>query len=350
MNAWMKNAKILSHWAGQRLVNRFDVWGGYFQTSREVRRTTCPSLPHRQAAFLNYDVLQAHFETDHTNDVIGLHTIGTDNTCRWGAVDIDHHGEDEAPQDNWQMALQLYRSAQDVGFEPLLFDSNGNGGFHLYLLFNQPVASVLVYRLMKWLIHQQAWKNERCAETFPKQETVGPDRPYGNWLRCPGKHHSRKHWSRLWQERWLDDTESVSALLHHAGDDPRLIPDLTNWSSRHLDTESLLLEPPGPAWTYATLPDKRVIAYLNAYPPAISGQGGHNVTFRIAKILVWEFNLPTEHALQLLLTHWNQRCSPPWSERELRHKVEDANRVPSNSERGFRIHDTSWKTPVQKKL
>ena len=50
----------------------------------------------------------------------------------------------------------------------------------------------------------------------------------------------------------------------------------------------------------------------------------HNTTFRIACRLIKGFHLPEEQALQLLLSEFNPRCQPPWTEQELRHKVHQA--------------------------
>ncbi|MBC2596282.1 hypothetical protein H5P28_18600 [Ruficoccus amylovorans] len=64
-------------------------------------------------------------------------------------------------------------------------------------------------------------------------------------------------------------------------------------------------------------------AYLETCPPAISGQGGHNQTFKVACALVQRFLLSREEALEQLRMY-NLRCEPPWSEKELAHKVDDA--------------------------
>jgi hypothetical protein len=66
----------------------------------------------------------------------------------------------------------------------------------------------------------------------------------------------------------------------------------------------------------------RARAYLAAIPGAVSGAGGHNQTFAVACKLV-EFGLSPDEAWSLL-AEYNQRCAPTWSERELRHKLEDA--------------------------
>lgn len=56
---------------------------------------------------------------------------------------------------------------------------------------------------------------------------------------------------------------------------------------------------------------------------AISGQGGHNATFR-ATCSLRDAGLTPDEALQILLA-WNQtNCEPRWSVQELAHKVRDA--------------------------
>jgi hypothetical protein len=69
---------------------------------------------------------------------------------------------------------------------------------------------------------------------------------------------------------------------------------------------------------------RRAAAYLDAMPPAISGQGGHNQTYAAATAMVHGFGLDATAAFALLWERYNPRCEPSWSERELRHKVEDA--------------------------
>jgi hypothetical protein len=63
--------------------------------------------------------------------------------------------------------------------------------------------------------------------------------------------------------------------------------------------------------------------YLEEAPAAISGQGGHLATWEVARTLRG-FGLTKAEALDLLVRVYNPRCSPPWREDELRHKVADA--------------------------
>jgi hypothetical protein len=69
----------------------------------------------------------------------------------------------------------------------------------------------------------------------------------------------------------------------------------------------------------------RAERYLAALPPAITGQHGDLHTFRVCCRLVRGFALSDEEALNLL-RHWNRRCEPPWSERELTDKLSRARR------------------------
>ena len=82
---------------------------------------------------------------------------------------------------------------------------------------------------------------------------------------------------------------------------------------------------------------KRASAYLATMPPAISGQGGHDATWRAAVMLVCGFDLDAGEAFDLLATEYNPRCVPPWSEKELRHKVAGAERA--GLPRGYLLND-----------
>lgn len=79
-------------------------------------------------------------------------------------------------------------------------------------------------------------------------------------------------------------------------------------------------------------PVTRAAAYVAKVPGAIAGQGGHNVTFRVACLLVQRFGLPAEQAYPLMLV-WNASCQPPWKPIEIRRKLEEAIRV-TGSKRG----------------
>ena len=75
---------------------------------------------------------------------------------------------------------------------------------------------------------------------------------------------------------------------------------------------------------------ERALRYMERMDAAVAGAGGHAALWRVAVALVRGFELPGAAALELLRVY-SARCSPPWSERELAHKVAQAQRatVPS---------------------
>jgi hypothetical protein len=75
----------------------------------------------------------------------------------------------------------------------------------------------------------------------------------------------------------------------------------------------------------ATKKMERARAWLAKVEPAIEGQGGSNTTYRAAVALFEKFDLDPSEAWQLL-TEYNQRCLPPWDDKDLLHKLEDANK------------------------
>lgn len=82
---------------------------------------------------------------------------------------------------------------------------------------------------------------------------------------------------------------------------------------------------PMPASEHAGDVVSRAAAYLDRCEPAVSGQGGHVATLKVAQALVRGFALSQDEAFALM-TGWNVRCDPPWKDWELRKKLRDAAR------------------------
>lgn len=70
---------------------------------------------------------------------------------------------------------------------------------------------------------------------------------------------------------------------------------------------------------------ERARRYVAAIPPAVSGEHGDATTFRVCCRLVRGFALSDDDALAVLVD-WNRECLPPWSEAQLRSKIEAARR------------------------
>jgi hypothetical protein len=73
--------------------------------------------------------------------------------------------------------------------------------------------------------------------------------------------------------------------------------------------------------------------------PAVAGQHGHSATFRAACVLVHGFALSAEEAWPFALDY-NSRCMPPWSERDLKRKLNEAVTHPKyDKPRGYLLSD-----------
>jgi putative DNA primase/helicase len=68
----------------------------------------------------------------------------------------------------------------------------------------------------------------------------------------------------------------------------------------------------------------RAARYLaNDAPLAVEGQGGDQTTYAVA-CRVRDYGVGEDAAAALMLDGWNDRCSPPWSDEDLRRKVRNA--------------------------
>jgi hypothetical protein len=223
--AWAANASALALWADSRLVNQRDRYGNYLAPEQ---RTNKKKAVTRQLK-LTREALANHFRGESAGDLLGLHAIACDNTCRWVAVDIDLHGDpdEELHQINRHAALTWVQRLRDLRFRPLLLTSNGRGGYHLLVVITQPVPSEWAFAFVNWVVHD--WERLGLAskpETFPKQPGLSDKVRFGNWLRLPGRHHTLNYFSRVWTgQGWAKGEGAIQLILATTGDDPSLIPD-----------------------------------------------------------------------------------------------------------------------------
>jgi RecA-family ATPase len=87
-------------------------------------------------------------------------------------------------------------------------------------------------------------------------------------------------------------------------------------------------------------PYERAKAYAAKVPGAVSGQGGHSTTYDLARVLVHDFALSRDEAMRIF-ADWNSTCQPPWSQRELEHKLTQAESKPHQTARGSKVRDSA---------
>jgi hypothetical protein len=241
---WKARSHELADWAMERLVNRKDVWGQYsllspheaLEQGRSYKAMTLPIASMRGEDMVTLDKLARHFASrrQHRPQLIGLHAESKEGTSRWLAIDIDNHdleavGAPERARRNLTGALEWWRLLAERGYDPMLFDSSGKGGYHLWVLLADPAPTAHVWAMVKALA--TTWERhhlEEEPEIFPKQPKPGS---LNAWFRLPGMHHTQPHYSRLWSgEEWLSDPwleghAAIDAMLQAIPGPPPPVPE-----------------------------------------------------------------------------------------------------------------------------
>jgi len=226
VSAWSTHAPALAAWTMNHLVNRRDAYGHYIAVEH---REDPDQTAFTDKSGLTLEKLQLHYVGRSTGDLLGLHSTVRDAEGKcwstWLAVDIDRHDDSVDPETTLRAALAWYAIAVGLGFRVLLFDSNGAGGYHLVLVFDGPVPTERVFAFGKWLTRDsKALGLPEAPEIFPKQPTL-TGKGYGNWLRLPGRHHTKDHVSRLWDGKtWLEGTAAIKGILKTTGTSAEVIP------------------------------------------------------------------------------------------------------------------------------
>jgi hypothetical protein len=224
---WQRYADKLAEWAMERLVNRRDVWSQYTVKNGQIGVVMLP-LKERRAAgadMVTMNKLRRHFAGRAVSHLIGLHAISDHETAKWFAVDVDLHDEnvpnaDEIKEANFAAVMIWAKRLREMHLDPAIIDSNGVGGYHLLVLLDREYPLSDVYSFVTEL--ESDWEKlglPRKPEVFPPKGAVKKDDlPYG--LRLVGRHHSRPHYSRVWNfenvgdNEWLEGGEAIEALLN----------------------------------------------------------------------------------------------------------------------------------------
>ena len=224
---WRERAGELAEWTMTNLVNRTDVWGRYLPkkhrtTSQGVKNNaiTAPFRDERGKVFLGTSSLQKHYKTKSVGGVLGLHSTAADRSSRWMGIDIDlHEGDDLSvtPEGNFVAARGWWERLQQIGFDPLLMDSNGRGGYHLLVIFAEPMMARSVRQFADSLVSDYNRRGlDSAPDLFPGKFQHGH---YGNWLRLPGRHHTHEHYTRVWNDEpwaeqpWLEGHDAIDRIL-----------------------------------------------------------------------------------------------------------------------------------------
>ena len=145
-------------------------------------------------------------------------------TCLWVCLDNDNHdSREDIAQRNFDTMTGILNTLLQLGVVALLEDSDGQGGFHLWIFFSSPIPIELAYRFARWICSD--YPNDKSAgfeiEKNPKQRVAAGD---GNGVRVPGRHHKRNYVSRfLGDGEWLAGQEAIDLMLNTPLNDPSVL-------------------------------------------------------------------------------------------------------------------------------
>lgn len=104
---------------------------------------------------------------------LGIIPIRADNTCTWGAIDIDMYPVDH---------LSVIKKIRKLELPLIVFRSK-SGGAHCYMFSKEPVTAAFMQRTLKLFA---AYLGHAGSEIFPKQIEILVDRgDTGNFLNLP---------------------------------------------------------------------------------------------------------------------------------------------------------------------
>jgi hypothetical protein len=314
--------------ANRQYITHHDVYqftvAGWFSDPDEVlvesRRIKDVSAyitvnPIKRDLLARADRLTKQKKTSNDGDVVALRNV---------LLDFDAKRPAGISSTDTELAAALARRDQVLADHPeiaaaSLWGCSGNGGFILVCLPDYPNDEVHRKLVKEFIDLLSAKYSDQAVEVDPT--TFNPARIMAlvDTKKCKG----------------LDTPERPHRMVTLDSDPAKVRHplDLLWWLDRHRPPKAPDTAPPsggngqssGTAWS-ATAGDveKRAIDYLATCEGAVDGQGGSKKLFGVASRVGPGFDLPEDVALRLIRDHYNPKCQPPWSEKELAHKVSDA--------------------------
>ncbi len=210
-HAWQARAGELAAWSAERLLNRSDVWGAYLGIKKRKPGRKSIVVKGR----LDDQVIERHYRGMEPGHVIGTFASAKDKTSRWLIIEISRQrgNADVSPQNTLGAALAWHARLEGFGLFPLLESSDGQGGFRLWVILDEPLTTGQVGGFGQALVADfKAHGLQAAPRIAPSEEDS--HHTHGQWVRLPGRHSTRDHWSRFRRgEHWVDGDAGVSMLL-----------------------------------------------------------------------------------------------------------------------------------------
>ena len=198
------------------LVIRTDAYGKHFITKDGSAARCTVKEP------LDRAILLGHFSK--ADPIIGIFTTSVENKCKFLVIDIDCHAADETlASQNQEFAESIASDLEQLGMACLLLDSNGKGGYHVFVIFDEPIPANVARSFGRWLVRDHQDFRLFEPEVFPKQDSIKGK--FGNFVRLFGKHHKRSFYTKVWNgQEFIGGQEAIDLILNHRGVRPESIP------------------------------------------------------------------------------------------------------------------------------
>lgn len=241
-------------------------------------------------------------------DVAARHWLLIDTDATRPADHVHDSATEQERQSAWDVMAGVRGTLEQAGLTGSILSDSGNG-WHSdcpILLPNDDVSQELIKGILKGLAKicdtERASVDCKCFDAVRIWKVPGTMARKGT----PTAERPHRYASVIEGKPWNRETaECNTALLPRLLEHWRFIEDQRKGRTLPLD----IIE--------------RAKAYIKKEPPAISGSGGSNRCYHVACVLVKDFGLDINQAFEAI-QDWNATCKPPWSEAELRHKLESA--------------------------
>lgn len=264
---------------------------------------------------------------------------------RWLLVDIDRV-KDAATRDLsatdaeraavWEVASNLREYLRGRGWPAPVVSDSGNGAHLFYRLSDLPVGLPLKPDDPVKLVLQHLADKFDTVFVSIDTKVFNPARivKFPGTLACKGRATEDRPHRRAMLLEAPDEVVPVPLDELHALAALAPAPKTTTAAAVHQNGRSKSRADSRRTTITGHLAH-RIREYLKKPDVAVAGMKGHDRTFYVANRLVRGYNLSPADAYPFF-AEWNQTCDPPWSEQELLHKLNDAERAPGS--RGFLLN------------
>lgn len=245
---------------------------------------------------------------------------------QWLLVDVDPTRDDrvsstdEEKQSAWIVACSIRDDLKARGLEPDVAVDSGNG-YHLYYPIDLPAEDGgIVERILRGLAARYDIDAAHVDTSVYNASRVS--KIPGTLARKGESTADRPHRCSYVMECYPPGVPIPAAVLADLADE--LLPRPAAVEVPKPPTEAPTRANRGEAEPGGWTVEQRAIAYMAKADPAIQGQDGSGQMLKTCCNVGPGFAFAPDVAARLIAEHYNPRCDPPWSEKEIAHKIEDA--------------------------